>query len=201
MLKHVAIRAEQIGIPFCIVCPPDDLPELVSASGAGKYLTSNEYNPTDMLRCYLTTAKRVGFEGIMRITGDCPLFDPAECRRVLKAFETGLYDFVANDMVRTLPDGFGCEMFTREALEDSERGASTEDREHVSVALVRGCRKGKYEGKNLRSPIPFISGLKLSVDTPDDLLRVQMVDAALPEHKNYSLQETFDAAIRAGVFP
>jgi len=130
------------------------------------------------------------------VTGDCPLIAPEACQRVLERFLAGGYDYVANDLVQTYPDGLGCEVMTREALEYAHRHADKPyDREHVTPFIRRSKDFMKF---NIRCPLVGVEKLKLSVDTAEDLDFVRKIDAELrggPPQK-YSLEATLEAVGR-----
>jgi len=135
----------------------------------------------------------------MRVTGDCPLIDPEACQRVLERFLLG-FDYCANDLVATYPDGLGCEVFTREALEYANLHVSDNnpaDREHVTPFIIRGARKGQFMYSNVRCPIVGVEALKFSVDTQEDLDRARAIDAAGPA--DFSLAATLEAYERSKV--
>jgi spore coat polysaccharide biosynthesis protein SpsF (cytidylyltransferase family) len=172
MMWHVQQRANEVGIASGLIFPED--------FGCDE---------NDVLARYYLAAKGNALDAVMRVTGDCPLLDPNACQRVLQAFQTGLYDYVANDIYKTYPDGLGCEVFSFAALEYAHQNATKPyDREHVTPFLKSHKEITKL---NLRCPINGLSDLKLSVDTQEDLDFVRAIDAAQP--KDYSLQSTLDA--------
>lgn len=146
----------------------------------------------DVLARYYLAARRMSLDAVMRITGDCPLLDPAACARVLGAYNTGLFDYVANDIFKSYPDGLGCEVFSFAALEFAHQNATKPyDREHVTPFLKSHKEITKL---NLRCPINGLSDLKLSVDTQEDLDFVRKIDAAQP--RDFSLAATLEAIER-----
>ena len=180
MLWHVVNRAK--GIVF-----PRPIPPIVASP---EFFECDEDN---VLARYWLVAKRDALDAVMRITGDCPLLDPNACQRVLQAYQTGLYDYVANDIFKTYPDGLGCEVFSFAALEFAHQNATKPyDREHVTPFLKSHKEITKL---NLRCPINGLSDLKLSVDTQEDLDFVREIDAAQP--RDFSLAATLEALERA----
>ncbi len=204
MIRHVHHRMSLVGIPLVIACPPEDAPEINAAYGGCQYGTP-DCAPHDVLQRYLLTAKEYGFDAIMRVTGDCPLIDPDVCSQVLKVFYNGYpgIQYVANDLWPSYPDGFGCEIFTRAALEEAHRHVSPDrknprDREDVTPWIKRGVNLmggQRYCGLNLRCPYPGLEDLKFSVNTEEDLERVRAIDAWLPGGPlKYSLGTTVVAS-------
>ena len=172
MLKHVTMRVEKIGLPHVVA-----MPEMY------------ECPENDVLARYWLASG--GYDGIMRITADCPLLAPEQCRRVLEVFKSGHYDLVGTGP--TYPDGMGCEVFTREALTAAYQEAEKPyDREHVTPYIRNRSRD--FNLLYLRCPFHGRGDLKLSVDTPSDLEYARKVDAAGPH--GYSLEATLEAVDR-----
>ncbi len=147
---------------------------------------------SDVLGRYHHVAKQMGAGAVIRITGDCPLMAPEAIQSVLCSFQTLLYDYVANDIHPTYPDGLGVECFSFSALEYAHQNATKPaDREHVTPFLLRDKTISKL---NIRCPINGISDLKLSVDTQEDLDFVRAIDAAQP--RDFSLAATLEAIER-----
>ncbi len=193
MIRHVMERMDKVGIPVVLAVPYGEEVQFSRAFPV-------ECSENDVLQRYLLTAQHYGFDAVMRVTGDCPLIDPFECSRVLGVFNSGHYDYVANDVYPSFPDGLGCEVFTKAALEEAHRGAKpdiTADREHVTPWIKRGLNLvggRRYCGLNLRCPYAGLENLKFSVDTQEDLDRVRAIDALLPDglHK-FRLDTTLEA--------
>ena len=122
----------------------------------------------DVLGRYADAARKYGADVIVRVTGDCPLFDPQVGTHVLKRFLSRgrLFEYVSNIWPkRTWPDGMDCEVFTADILQAADLKATRpEDREHVTPWIQRNA-DGWY---NLRLPVDW-SHVRLTVDTPEDL--------------------------------
>ena len=193
MIRHVWERMMLVGIPVIVATPVED---------GGRIPVSEAYDcdPNDVLQRYLMAAKKHGFDAIMRVTGDCPLIDPEVCQKVMHVFMTGAYDYVANDLRPSYPKGMGCEVFTREALQrahENVKPSNPKDREHVTRWIIRGVRGDDFDGRNVRCPIVGVENLNFSVDTQEDLERVRLIDARLPQgHLKYSLESTLEAWAR-----
>ncbi len=199
MIRHVWHRMALVGVPVVIAVPQEDWVEIRRAWPASVY-SAPDCDPNDVLLRYLLTAKEHSFDAIMRVTGDCPLIDPELCSRVLKIFYSEHYDYVANDAYPSYPDGLGCEVFTRGALEEAHKGVKSTrptDREHVTPWIKRGLNLfggQRFCGVNLRCSIPGLENLKFSVDSQEDLERVRAIDARLPDGATkFSLEATLEA--------
>ena len=196
MIRHVYERMLKVGIPVVVAAPLEiDQPRI-------PYAEFYDIDPNDVLQRYLLVAQKHSFDAVMRVTGDCPLIDPDICKQVLEVFLKAYpgVQYVANDIWPSYPDGLGCEVFTRAALEDAHRWAKSQskgDREHVTSWIKRGLNLNGgrwFCGLNIRSPLGGLQDLKFSVDTQGDLARARAIDARLPEgHLKYSMEATLTA--------
>lgn len=125
----------------------------------------------DVLCRYAAAAQAHDAEVVVRLTGDCPLVDPAIVDRVVRLLlETGC-DYASNTDPPSYPDGLDVECFTRDALIRADKEAKRPaEREHVTLwmrsqdaGLDRRCVAGLIDSSHLR----------LTVDYPDDLAAVR----------------------------
>ncbi len=185
MLKHVARRigaaisqrVSEVATYEWRIAMPQDYPHLREEDVLGRYFEA-----------------AAGFDAIMRVTGDCPLLDPEVCQDILDIFELGFFDYVANDIIPTFPDGLGCEVFSFDALKYTHQHADKAyDREHVTTFLKSDKRFMKYQAHNVWCFTEH-DNPKLSVDTQEDLDFVRRIDAAKPH--DFSLEATLGAIER-----
>lgn len=102
---------------------------------------------------------------VVRITGDCPLIDPALVDEAVRAFKASGADYLCNTAPPTWPDGLDVEVFSAEALESAGREAhESYDREHVTPYLRT---VGRFTQASLRNPEDW-SSLRWTVDEPAD---------------------------------
>ena len=179
MVLHVAERAMRIpGVDAVVVATPDgpeDAPlrDLLDASG----ITWSSGPLEDVLRRYALAAASAEAEVVVRITSDCPLLSPAVSGRVVAAFLDGDADYASNTLERTWPRGMDTEVFARSAL-DLVDGLATEpyEREHVTPAIWQ--HPERFGLRSVRNETD-LSGLRLTVDTPEDLALVEAIFAEL----------------------
>lgn len=157
--------------------PSDDaLSELVTAEGykvfRGELL--------DVLARFRACAALEQATTVVRLTGDCPLSDPALIDELVEAFDEGGWDYLANsadDHQLSVPDGFDAEVFGAELLERAAREARLpSEREHVTPWFRTenaGLRWGHYRHQPMR---PYY---RVTVDDPVDLEVVRTIVAAL----------------------
>lgn len=102
---------------------------------------------------------------VVRITGDCPLVDPALVDEAVRAFKASGADYLSNTAPPTWPDGLDVEVFSAAALECAGREAhESYDREHVTPYLRT---VGRFTQASLRNPEDW-SSLRWTVDEPAD---------------------------------
>jgi spore coat polysaccharide biosynthesis protein SpsF (cytidylyltransferase family) len=122
-------------------------------------------NLLDVLDRFTRAARWKGAERVVRLTGDCPLIDPAVIDAVVGCLDEDRVDYTSNVAPPTYPDGLDVEAFTMDALERAWIEASEQsDREHVTPYL----RRGRFTSRNVQSVIDC-SSLRWTVDHADDL--------------------------------
>lgn len=127
----------------------------------------------DVLARYAAAAAHFGATEIVRLTGDCPLVDPAIVDAVLAARAATGADYASNVDPPTFPDGFDVECFSAEALHRAAAHAQTPaEREHVTL-WIRSAAAGL--GRTNVGGLGDLSHIRLTVDYPDDLLAVRHV--------------------------
>lgn len=90
----------------------------------------------DVLGRYVQAARAHQTDVVVRITGDCPLIDPALVDEVVRRFKAAGVDYLSNTSPPSYPDGLDTEVFTFAALERAARETDKAfDREHVTPYL------------------------------------------------------------------
>lgn len=128
----------------------------------------------DVLTRYASAARAKKADFVVRITADCPLIPPfLISKHVMLAVEKG-YDYLSNvfEEMRTAPDGFDCEVLSAQLMAYLDQYAVTKEyREHVTLMV----RREPPRSSKIGCVVSYLdlSGVKLSVDTPEDLERVR----------------------------
>ena len=127
----------------------------------------------DVLDRYNRTAEAHGADVVVRITSDCPLIDPSESDRVIRAFLDSRPDYASNSLRRTYPRGLDTEVMSTATLAHAWLEARQPyERVHVTPYIY-----GHPETFRLLS----VTGRKdhsnhrWTVDTPRDLKFVREV--------------------------
>ena len=114
---------------------------------------------------------------VVRLTADCPLTDWRLIDRLIEMQVEFAWDYCANDLVRTWPQGLDAEIMTADALRTAAAEATDPgDREHVTPFIYN--RRERFAIGSLTHD-DDLSGHRWTVDTPDDFAFVERVYEAL----------------------
>lgn len=128
----------------------------------------------DVLTRYKTAADVNEADFIVRVTGDCPLIPSFLISKIIKIGVMNKYDYVSNsdENSRTSLDGVDCEVMSKKLLDYLDENAKDpSDREHVTAM----ARREPPRWAKMGAVVGYFdqSGIKLSVDTKEDLERVR----------------------------
>jgi spore coat polysaccharide biosynthesis protein SpsF len=129
----------------------------------------------DVLDRYLQAAKSFNAEVIVRISGDCPLIDPAIVDEVIDCFlhHYPNCDYASNTLQRTFPRGMDAEVFSLKSLEKVAHDAKApEEREHVTPFFYNHPELFKLKSV---TKTPDDSRYRWTVDTEEDFLLIKTV--------------------------
>jgi glutamate-1-semialdehyde aminotransferase/spore coat polysaccharide biosynthesis protein SpsF (cytidylyltransferase family) len=151
----------------------DPLADAVAAAGFRVFRGSLN----DVLTRFAGAARAVNADVAVRVTGDCPLVDPAIMDAMLSRFATDGLDYLSNIVPPTFPDGLDLEIMRMSALERAVQAASPgHQREHVTPYLRENPRL--FRLANHAHDGADLSRYSLTVDRPSDLTLVADVIAA-----------------------
>ena len=126
----------------------------------------------DVLGRYYEAAKKYKAESVVRVTGDCPIIDPALVDEVISIYEQEKVDYVSNTNPPTYPDGLDTEVFSFEALKIAHNQAKKPfDREHVTPFIKTHHR---FSRKNLTNKMDH-SDERWTVDDPEDFTVIENI--------------------------
>lgn len=149
---------------------PDDYPVLSQCEEIGVECFAGSEN--DVLDRYYQVARRYEPEYVVRVTGDCPCFDPglldeAICELRPDADYLGMVS-------ETFPDGLDLEIVRYSALVEAwEEAGLASEREHATQFIVK--RPERYRIQDFASRIGDHGGERWTVDEPEDLELVREV--------------------------
>jgi spore coat polysaccharide biosynthesis protein SpsF len=179
-LEHHLNRLQQTGLPVIIATTTnyhdDVILEVAKHAGVPVFRGSED----DVLSRFAGAARAHELDGLVRVTSDCPLIDPAIIAAGVDRWRSekdpNLY--ISNCLERTYPRGMDYEIFSATRLYDAEERAILQaDREHVTPYLHQN-RSGEMRLLNL----PWAGGgasYRLCLDTPDDW---KLLDALFEDH-------------------
>lgn len=146
---------------------------------------------SDVLDRYYQIAKEVGANEIIRVTADCPLLDPQVVDQLVEYFHDGEFDYAANNLRPTLPDGLDAEVFRFEVLEEAWKEAKLpSEREHVTPFIRKNSNR--YHIGSLTADQDF-SFLRWTVDEPEDYDAVRKIyDYLFPKHHDFGMTEVLE---------
>jgi spore coat polysaccharide biosynthesis protein SpsF len=130
----------------------------------------------DVLERYRLAGAELGADAIVRITGDCPLIDPAIVDLVVARWRATTADYATNrEEPRSYPVGMDTEVVSWRVLETAAREATDPyDREHVTPFVIQRPERFPAESVTLDPPR---GDLRLTLDTHDDLALLRAVAA------------------------
>ncbi|RIK10027.1 MAG: hypothetical protein DCC49_04430 [Acidobacteria bacterium] len=176
VLEHLVdrvSRAEGVGrilIATTDLEPDNAIAAFATARGVGLFRGDS----SDVLLRYVEAASADSSPAVLRITGDCPLIDPAVISAVVGAWWNNgdPYDYGGNTLERTFPDGMDAEVMTLETLGRLDKQSVGIDREHVTSSLIRDpepfrCINIEYSR--------YLADIRMTIDTDDDLAKLRWV--------------------------
>lgn len=127
----------------------------------------------DVLQRFHLAAQAFGPSQIVRLTGDCPLADPALIDELIELHLTGGYDYSSNGWEPSYPDGLDAEILSTATLNLlAERADTPAQREHVTYYIRQHEDQFKI-GKLERQP--SLAHLRWTVDEPADFTLVEQI--------------------------
>ena len=147
----------------------------VCVAFAGSYRWIDESDVLTRIYHYVSHPKHGRPDSILRVTSDCPLFDPDWADNLIRlAMSADLhYAYLEVDVPQIegqsfrFPEGLDCEFISMEALEAAFKEATDPyDREHVTPWIARNWQR--FQKGSITPSIDY-AGMKWSVDTQADL--------------------------------
>ena len=159
----------------------DPLVDLAQQLGIHVFRGSEE----DVLDRFISAAKSVGAEKVVRVCGDNPLVAPEEIDRLAKSYATALSNKKSSEafyafnygprLDNNYPDGLGAEMFSVKLLKKLDQLATTPShREHISAYIWKYPEKFIIHSIKAPKKIAF-PRIKLDVDTKEDLNKLNVL--------------------------
>ena len=146
----------------------DELQAVVEGNG----YSCTRGSEKDVLKRFYESAKAASADVVVRITGDCPLADPALVDQCVREFRQRNVDYFSNISPATYPDGLDIEVMTIGSLERANNEVTTDyDREHVTPYI----RRSEFFNKASLVNDSDFSDSRWTVDEPEDLAVISAV--------------------------
>lgn len=127
----------------------------------------------------LSAAVAARADALIRVNADSPLIDPAIIGQAVELYRRQSPELVSNVVRRTFPKGQSVEVVAVPALERAVKAMTTPDeREHVTTWFYANPTRVRIASFERADPRPQ---MQLSVDTLEDLQRVEAILARLGE--------------------
>lgn len=147
----------------------------------------------DVASRFYEAAKQKSWEYAVRICGDNLFANTEALESMMHILNEEKYDFISNVKNRTFPIGMTVEIVRLEYFSKllKEIKKSEKYKEHVTLYLYeRDKLDNHYYFYNKK--IPEAAGIKLSIDTPEDLDRTKkIVSCFTKSHWKYNLEDIF----------
>jgi spore coat polysaccharide biosynthesis protein SpsF len=195
LLAHLVERLQRSAVldVVAVATSTDPSDDAVAAFCAGAGIACQRGALDDVLGRVREAARALKLDGIVRVSGDSPLLDPALVRQTVKLFRRGDWDLVTNVQIRTFPKGQSVEIIAAAALERAAAKAkSAAEREHVTPYLY--AHPELFRIRNLAARVAR-PNLQLSVDTAEDFARIEAIlTAAGARAERLDLEEAVELA-------
>lgn len=172
-LMDVLISRVRHVMPFAFLIPFDDpLKDALKERGVPYFEGPEE----DVLKRYLLAMDRYDLSWCIRVTGDCPLISPQDIHWMASICAPASIDYGSN-CLQAPTNGQEVEFVSRRLMERMHADAVGDEREHVTKhAVVNRARLSK-DFRYYEAPVQYAwqASPKLSVDTPEDLERVDLI--------------------------
>jgi spore coat polysaccharide biosynthesis protein SpsF len=145
----------------------------------------------DVLDRFYQAAVKYNALHIARLTGDCPLTDPAVIDYVIESYAESGVDYASNALEPSYPDGLDVEIFNIATLKQAWGKAQLpSEREHVTPYIHKHPNVFKLLSVKHTEDL---SALRWTVDNPEDFAFVSRVYEALyPKDPNFNTADVLN---------
>jgi len=142
----------------------------------------------DVLARYYQASQCYPSQHIARVTGDCPLIDPAIVDQVIQLHLFSGADYTSNCLHQSFPDGLDIEVFTQTTLAQAHKHANKpEEREHVTPYIFNHPKQFTQQELYCQQDLSFH---RWTVDQPEDFTLVDKIYQHLyPTNPDFALAE------------
>jgi len=183
MLMWTINYCRQINLPLFVLTSTDKSDDQLIGMLEKNYVSYYRGSLENVVSRYLSFMKEHQVKKVVRISGDSPLINPDVIFKVIaQDQELADADLTTNVFPRSFPKGQSVEVIPRKSLELlRDRSLSESDIEHVTPYFYANYKEFKINNLNNTEDL---SSINLSVDTKEDLFRVNQFMAL--KSLNYS---------------
>lgn len=183
MLLWTINYCRKVNLPLFVLTSTDESDDQLIGMLEKNYVSYYRGSLDNVVSRYLSFMKEHQVKKVVRISGDSPLINPDVIFKVIaRDQELADADLTTNVFPRSFPKGQSVEVIPRKSLELlMDRSLSEADIEHVTSYFYANYKEFKIN--NLHDT-KDLSSINLSVDTKEDLLRVNQFMAL--KSLNYS---------------
>lgn len=196
MLLWTINYCRKTNLPLFVLTSTDKSDDQLIGMLEKNYVSYYRGSLENVVSRYLSFMKEHQVKKVVRISGDSPLINPDVILKVIaQDQELADADLTTNVFPRSFPKGQSVEVIPRKSLELlRDRNLSESDIEHVTPYFYANYKEFKINNLNNTEDL---SSINLSVDTKEDLLRVDqfMALASLNFSSSALSWEKFSKAI------
>lgn len=196
MLLWTINYCRKTNLPLFVLTSTDKSDDQLIGMLENNYVSYYRGSLENVVGRYLSFMKEHQVKKVVRISGDSPLISPDVILKVIaQDQELADADLTTNVFPRSFPKGQSVEVIPRKSLELlRDRNLSESDIEHVTPYFYANYKEFKINNLNNTEDL---SSINLSVDTKEDLLRVDqfMALASLNFSSSALSWEKFSKAI------
>jgi len=196
MLLWTINYCRKTNLPLFVLTSTDKSDDQLIGMLENNYVSYYRGSLENVVSRYLSFMKEHQVKKVVRISGDSPLINPDVILKVIaQDQELADADLTTNVFPRSFPKGQSVEVIPRKSLELlRDRNLSESDIEHVTPYFYANYKEFKINNLNNTEDL---SSINLSVDTKEDLLRVDqfMALASLNFSSSALSWEKFSKAI------
>ena len=140
----------------------------------------------NVLSRFILTLNKFKCDAFFRVCGDSPLLFPLLFDKAASIYSQSKYDLVTNVFPRTFPVGMSVELVkTRTFIETEKKIINKKDQEHITQYFY--SKEKEFKIYNIECGKPIDLNLKLALDMPDDLKKLEEWD----KNRNEDYEEIF----------
>ena len=183
MLLWTINYCRKVNLPLFVLTSTDESDDQLIGMLEKNYVSYYRGSLENVVSRYLSFMKEHQVKKVVRISGDSPLINPDVILKVIaQDQELADADLTTNVFPRSFPKGQSVEVIPRKSLELlRDLSLSESDIEHVTPYFYANYKEFKINNLNNTEDL---SSINLSVDTKEDLLRVNQFMAL--KSLNYS---------------